>query len=117
VKKEYCIIPQDVHATGMNCLLCISKRCGCVRKAQECGPAGKQCEDRCVSTGQTQRNPSSPTLDISSDLTLEISSEDAEDELSSDELSSDEELVTDETDINYPEIQQIMREVFGNVIL
>ena len=32
--------------------------------------------------------------------TLDISSEDAEDELSSDELSSDEELATDETDIN-----------------
>jgi len=96
--------------------LCSSRRCGCVRKGQECGPACKQCEDRCVNTGQAQRNPSSPTLDISSDLTLEISSEDAEDELSSDELSSDEELVTDETDINDPGIQQIMREVFGNVI-
>jgi len=43
------------------------------------------------------------------DPTLEISSEDAEDELSSDELSSDEELVTDETDTNDPDIQQIMR--------
>jgi len=70
-----------------------------------------------VLTQETQRNPSSPTLDISSDPTLEISSEDAEDELSSDELSSDEELVTDETDINDPDIQQIMREVFRNVIL
>jgi len=56
-------------------------------------------------------------LDYNSDPTLDISSEDAEDELSSDELSSDEELVTDETDINDPDIHQIMREVFGNVII
>ena len=89
--------------------MCSSKRCGCVRKGQECGPACKQCGDRCVNTGQTQRSPLSPTLDISSDPTLEISSEDAEDVLSSDELSSDEELVTDETGINDPNIQQIMR--------
>jgi len=45
---------------------------------------------------------------------MDISSEDVEDELSS--MSSDEELVTDETDINDPDIQQIMREVFGNFI-
>jgi len=31
-------------------------------------------------------------------------------------MSSEEELVTDETDRNDPDIQQIMREVFGNVI-
>jgi len=37
-------------------------------------------------------------LDYNSDPTLDISSEDAEDELSSDEPSSNEEQVTDETD-------------------
>ena len=104
------------YTSGCRChsgeLLCSSIRCGCVCKGQECGPACKQCEDRCVNTGQTQRNPSSPTLDISSDPTLEISSEDAEDVLSSDELSSDEELVTDETGINDPNIQQIMSKFF-----
>ena len=110
------------YTSGCRChsgeLLCSSKRCGCVRsKGQECGPACKQCGDRCVNTGQTQSSPLSPTLNTSSDPTLDISSEDAEDELSSDELSSDEELVTDETDINDPDIQQIMREVFRNVIL
>jgi len=109
------------YTSGCRChsgeLLCSSIRCGCVCKGQQCGPACKQCGDGCVNTGQTQRNLLSPTLGISSDPTLDISSEDAEDKLPSDELSSDEELVTDETDINDPDIQQIMREVFGNVML
>jgi len=88
------------YTSGCRChsgeLLCSSKRCGCVHKGQEYGHACKQCGDKCVNTGQAQRNPLAPTLDISS--------EDAEEELSSDELSSDEELVTDETDINAPDI-------------
>jgi len=55
------LLPITHYGTGMK-MLCSSKRCGCVHKGQECGPACKQCGDRCVNTGQTQRNPSSPTL-------------------------------------------------------
>ena len=106
------------YTSGCRChsgeLLCSSKRCGCVRKGQECGPA---CNNVGIGVLTQDRHKGIHHHLLAVNPTLDISSEDAENELSSDELSSDEELVTDETDINDPDIQQIMREVFRNVIL
>ena len=95
------------YTSGCKCRsgsrLCNSKRCSCVRNKQPCGPACMQCGDRCVNTGQSEIH-SSPLNEGS--------------ETSSDEQNSEDETTCENEEvIDDPEIEQIMREVFGNVLL
>jgi len=103
-RENYCILPQDVDATVVNCCAALKdvvayvKVRSVVLHVNNVG-IGVLTQDR--HTGIHHHL-------LAVNPTLDISSEDAEDELSSDELSTDEELVTDETDINDPDIQQII---------